>query len=81
MELKPCDFTFVCSKTWDELQQTFAAEVRYCDQCSKDVFLVKNNAQLAEARRLQRCVAWLRPQSSRKRRAGAPTQLVGDIAL
>lgn len=81
MELKPCDFKFVCSKAWDELQPTFTAGVRYCDQCSKDVFLVKNNSQFAEARRLRRCVAWLRPQPARKHRTGEPIQLLGDIAL
>jgi hypothetical protein len=81
MELKPCDFKFVCSKAWDELQPTFSAGVRYCDQSCKDVFLVKNKAQFAEARRLRRCVAWLRPQSTSKFRTGGPLQLLGDAVL
>jgi hypothetical protein len=77
MQLTHCDFTFVCARKWDDLEPTFTPAVRFCDQCSKDVFLVKNDAQLAQAKRLGRCVAWLRPTAS-KRHSG-PDQLLGDV--
>jgi len=72
----PCEFSFVCSKTWAELRPTFAKDVRYCDGCKRDVFRITSRAQLEEARSLGRCVAWAQPLSSRSR--GGPPMLLGD---
>ncbi|MEJ8821537.1 hypothetical protein WKW80_05735 [Variovorax humicola] len=75
----PCEFSFVCSKTWAELRPTFAPDVRYCDNCKRDVFKITTRAQLDEARALGRCVAWARLASSRAR--GGPSMLVGDPVM
>lgn len=77
MTLSECDFTFLCQKRWDELRPTFSPDVRRCDQCSRDVFRVRTRAQVDEARALGRCVAWVRPERSRR---GGADHLVGDIA-
>ena len=75
----PCEFGFVCSKTWAELRPTFAPGVRYCDNCKRDVFRITSRAQLEEARTLARCVAWARPATSRPR--GGPSMLLGDPVM
>ena len=75
----PCEFSFLCSKTWAELRPTFTPGVRFCDGCRRDVFLIVNRAQLEEARALGRCVAWAQPPTLRSR--SAPSMLLGDPVL
>ncbi|MDM0113935.1 hypothetical protein QTI66_17405 [Variovorax sp. J22R133] len=76
---RPCDFGFLCSMQWNELRPTFAADVRYCDNCKRDVFRITSRAQLEEARASGRCVAWARPESSRA--SAGPSMLVGDPVM
>jgi hypothetical protein len=54
--MKKCELTFVCGKKWDELQDTERATVKYCEDCSKKVFVVKTRKQFSLAVGLGRCV-------------------------
>lgn len=55
--LRNCKFAFKCDKRWDDLTRTSFPQVRFCNECSRDVFLCATDAELAESVRLNRCVA------------------------
>lgn len=55
--MTPCHLSFVCGKKWTDLAATSEASARYCDDCGKNVFKVKTEAQLSVATALRRCVA------------------------
>ncbi|WP_338846309.1 hypothetical protein V8J88_21435 [Massilia sp. W12] len=52
-----CHLSFVCGKKWDDLAATPEASARYCNDCGKNVFKIKTEAQLSVATALRRCVA------------------------
>jgi hypothetical protein len=49
--------SFVCEKQWNELKKTSLPNVHYCDDCHKQVFIVKTESQFLAASALKRCVA------------------------
>jgi hypothetical protein len=55
--LTECDFSFLCSKLWRELQETKDPSQRLCGQCSEPVFFVRNREEFAQAQAEGRCVA------------------------
>lgn len=55
--VRNCQFSFKCSKQWEELTRTSFERVRHCASCSRDVFYCATDAELAESVKLNRCVA------------------------
>lgn len=51
------NLSFVCHKQWDELEITALPNIRFCDDCLKQVFVVKTQAEFLAASALNRCVA------------------------
>jgi len=49
--------SFVCKKQWHELAVTSLPDIRYCDDCHKQIFVVKTEAEFLAASALQHCVA------------------------
>jgi len=72
VQLRECDFSFLCAKRWTELGATDDPGVRHCDECKKDVNRVQTLAQLQEARALRQCVAWW---------PGAPEDAEGSVMM
>lgn len=64
------DFAFVCPKTWGKLKKGDDPNVRFCDDCKKNVYLVKTREEL-EAKRNERCCV-----AARDTYAG---WLIGDV--
>ena len=60
-----CEFSFVCPRTWDGLQETGNPTVRFCAECRNEVYLTLSREQFEENRRLRRCVAVPIPASGR----------------
>lgn len=54
--MKKCDVVFVCGKQWSALEETSRSDARYCDDCGRDVFMVKTASEAAVASALKRCV-------------------------
>ena len=50
-------FGFRCAQNWEAMDETSREDVRFCRECSKDVYFVENTIDLAEAIGLNRCVA------------------------
>jgi hypothetical protein len=72
MELRECDFSFVCANQWFELRATDDPNLRHCDGCQKDVHRIWTTSQLEEAKEFGRCVAW-------SRNAKEPVLMLGGI--
>ncbi len=75
--IRNCRFAFRCDKEWQDLTETTFPKVRFCGDCERDVFLCTTDAQLAEAIRLNRCVALVQNRSTKD----APSPGDGDSLL
>lgn len=51
------NLSFVCNKKWDELEITALSKVRFCNDCQKEVFLVKTASEFLAESTLKHCVA------------------------
>jgi hypothetical protein len=60
--LRNCIFAFKCSQTWESLDETRDENVRFCNDCEKEVHYCSNDQELVESVRLNRCVAFSRNQ-------------------
>ena len=57
IKIRNCVFGFRCAQNWETMDETSRADVRFCRECAKDVYFVKNPIELSEAVGLNRCVA------------------------
>jgi hypothetical protein len=57
IKIRNCVFAFRCNKRWEDLARTEQRGVKFCDDCSKEVFWCATDADLARAVRQGRCVA------------------------
>lgn len=46
-----------CSKKWYELIETDDYKIKYCTDCSKNVFLVETEDEMIKRRNLEQCIA------------------------
>ena len=65
-----CRFAYKCAKTWSALEETKHSDIKFCTDCQRDVFFCHDDGQLAEAIKLNHCVAFFRPSSD-----GSPCEL------
>jgi len=56
-DIRNCKVEFKCPERWDELEEQDNPDTRHCNVCDENVFLCTTDAQIAEAIRLDRCVA------------------------
>ncbi len=55
-DIRNCKIAFKCSKNWDDLEH-LTDVTRHCSTCDQAVYLCTTDAELAEAIRLDHCVA------------------------
>ncbi|MFM2221185.1 MAG: hypothetical protein RLZZ553_933 [Verrucomicrobiota bacterium] len=67
-------FNFICGKRWKELKGTESFNVRYCNDCAKQVHLCESVFELHEHSRLGHCVAYRVPDEY-------PEFLLGDLVV
>jgi hypothetical protein len=77
--VKNCQFAFKCPKKWEDLTLTLFDRVRHCHGCQRDVFLCNTDAELAEAVRLNRCVAVELPREADYPSSGSVAHTVGVL--
>lgn len=56
--IRNCSWGYKSEKTWDSLIATDKRNVRFCDDCDKEVYLCKTKPELADSVLLNRCVAF-----------------------
>ena len=64
IKIRNCIYGLKCDQSWEEMTLTKKENVRFCENCEKEVFLVKKKGQLFEAIQLNRCVA-IKPLNSK----------------
>ena len=57
LTLRNCTFRFKCTQTWEGLERTDIGTTRRCNVCSEYVYFVETDKRLAEAIKLNQCVA------------------------
>ena len=57
LTIRNCTFAFKCNARWEKLEQTENDEIRFCDDCQKEVFLCLDDDILVKNVMLNRCVA------------------------
>ena len=57
LSLRNCTFKFKCTQTWEGLDRTDIGTMRRCNVCSEYVYFVETDKRLAEAIKLNQCVA------------------------
>ena len=58
--IRNCTFAFKCAAVWDELDETGDDDVRFCNDCQREVFLCLDNDDLLRNIKLNRCITILR---------------------
>ncbi len=60
--LRNCTFAFKCTQQWNELDKTSEKNIRFCNECQKEVHYCENDQELLKSIKLNRCVAFSRDQ-------------------
>jgi hypothetical protein len=55
--IRNCTFGFRCRQKWESLEATASERIRHCGACRKDVVWTDTPEALAEALRMNWCVA------------------------
>ena len=64
LTIRNCTFAFKCNARWEQLEPTESDDIRFCDDCQKEVFLCLDDEMLVKNVMLNRCVAIYKPGSS-----------------
>lgn len=61
------NFEFVCPKKWEELRKSYVEGVRYCNQCKRNVYLCRSDADIKLYDSLKYCIAISSSQYEQRR--------------
>ena len=73
LTIRNCKFAYRCSAKWDDLQETDDDDIRFCNDCQKEVFFCDSDDTLVTFVKLNRCVAILKSKSNER--------LLGDVLM
>jgi hypothetical protein len=57
INLRNCVFGFKCTNKWGSLNATANEDIKFCEDCQKEVYFIEDLFSLEEAIALNRCVA------------------------
>ncbi|MDC2891036.1 hypothetical protein [Psychrosphaera algicola] len=57
MEIRNCKFEYECPEKWESLVKTEQQNVRYCNICDKGVHFCKNEKEIFELIKDNKCIA------------------------
>lgn len=77
--IRNCTFAYRCDRKWAELTKSDNPDVRFCNECQKNVYFCRSDDELAEAVKQDRCVAIER--SSDQLEVTVPTMGVIELKL
>jgi len=60
LSIRNCIFAFKCSAKWDKLDPTSDDNIRFCQDCEKEVYFCEDDEQLVKLVKLNRCVSFIR---------------------
>ena len=62
MDKISCKFQYECPKRWNDLLATDVENVRFCNHCEQNVYLVQTQIEFAEQAAKGKCVAIETPE-------------------
>lgn len=57
IDIRNCKFGFECHQSWDKLLKRKEKNIKFCNECEKEVYLIETNAELMDAIKFNYCVA------------------------
>jgi hypothetical protein len=57
VNIRNCVFGFKCTNKWESLNATAVDNIKFCDDCQKEVYFIEDLVSLDEAIALNRCIA------------------------
>ena len=57
INIRNCVFGFKCTNKWAGLNNTAIEDIKFCEDCQKEVFFIEDLVSLEKAIALNRCVA------------------------
>jgi hypothetical protein len=57
IDIRNCVFGSECKQIWERLTETTNASLKYCRKCEKNVHMINNDNEVANAIRLNQCIA------------------------
>ena len=79
--IRNCRFAFRCHKHWNDLVPTKQQNVRFCDDCSRQVFYCATDAELARAVKSGQCVAVVVDSEEAPKKQDPGYTTLGDVEV
>jgi len=57
IDIRNCSFGFKCNQKWNSLMKRKEKNIKYCNECEKEVYLIETNDELMHAIKFNHCVA------------------------
>jgi predicted methyltransferase len=57
IDIRNCVFGRDCKQVWERLTDTTNASLKYCRKCERNVYMIENDNDVANAIRLNQCIA------------------------
>ena len=57
IDIRNCSFGFKCNQKWEDLSKRKEKNIKYCQECEKEVYLIETNTELMHAIKFNNCVA------------------------
>jgi len=57
IDIRNCSFGFECHQKWEDLLKRKEKNVKYCNECEREVHLILTNDELAHAIKFNHCIA------------------------
>ena len=57
IDIRNCSFGFKCNRKWEDLFKRKEKNIKYCNECEKEVYLIETNTELMDAIKFNHCVA------------------------
>lgn len=57
INIRNCVFGFKCTNKWESLNSTTIEDIKFCEDCQKEVYFIEDLVSLEKAIALNRCVA------------------------
>lgn len=71
--IRNCVLSYKCDSTWGKLDETDDVDIKFCDNCKKEVFFCHDDDDLVKAITLNRCVAFEKEEFHTHVIMGMPT--------
>ena len=59
--IRNCIFAFKCDMKWEKLSETDSRNIKFCNDCQKEVHFCRTDEELVEAVKRNKCIGIVKP--------------------